>query len=413
MKSLDLDELGRLPLPTRVKKGLTGNSFALVSWSNRHLLLEVAGARQPVLFSGRLGELSVPDLISFFNMFRRSGLLHFDLSAGQKDVYFQDGEIVFATSTYPEESLGEVLMASGKLTPEQLQECRKAQGAGRPLANILLERKLVAEQDLWVGGRQQAELIVYNLFAEQEGSFYHCAAEIKGIERLRMSMNTQNLLMEGLRRLDERTLFMRRIPSLEALVVPGPKANQDDDSLAADFWTVMDMVVSGPLPVRELVKQAGIGEFEALRVLYQLAEKKWVQFEEPEIVSVEGVLAQILDLFNENLEAVYTAVLPHHASFHQEIEAFLRGIPQPYSFVLRDVAVGDDGRVDGGRIHTNLEGLNEHDQRSLLADTLSELYYMECMTAQRVLPPAQAMTFIQQAQAVTRQIRELTGRKTR
>ncbi len=43
-----------------------------------------AGQREAVTLAGLLGEISVSDLLSFFNMFRKSGILHFDPGGGHQ-----------------------------------------------------------------------------------------------------------------------------------------------------------------------------------------------------------------------------------------------------------------------------------------------------------------------------------------
>ena len=68
------------------------------------------------------GSSAVVDLLSFFNMFRKTGILRFRLAGGTKALYFQQGEIVFATSTFPEEDMGEVLFELGKVEREVLAE---------------------------------------------------------------------------------------------------------------------------------------------------------------------------------------------------------------------------------------------------------------------------------------------------
>jgi hypothetical protein len=43
------------------------------------------------MVTGSLGEISVVDLLSFFNMFRKTGVLRFDLFGGRKDLYLARG----------------------------------------------------------------------------------------------------------------------------------------------------------------------------------------------------------------------------------------------------------------------------------------------------------------------------------
>ncbi|NIQ95601.1 MAG: hypothetical protein GWN87_16415, partial [Desulfuromonadales bacterium] len=76
------------------------------------------------------------------------------------------------------------------------------------------------------------------------------------------------------------------------------------------------------------------------------------------------------------------------------MQIFVRDLPQPYSYVFRDVTVAKDGSVDGGRIMANLDGLEEGDKKRLLADALSEVVYMECIAAKEKLPSEESAELI-------------------
>lgn len=412
MKPLTIDETGTLHLPTLIRRDLAGKSLSLLSSSPNHLLLGESGGSRKVILSGCLGDLSVPDLISFFNMFRREGLLHFDLPGGRKSLWFQSGEIVFATSSFPEEDLGEVLLATGKINAETLKICRQEVATGRSIGKVLLDKRVVNKQDLWVAARQQAEQIVYNLFAEDAGSFYYRNANLEGLDKVRLSMSTQNLLMEGLRRMDERTLFMRRIGSLDARIQVQAKSDGELHTLSDELAAVYALAQKKDMSVRELVRALGVGDFEGLRLIYQLVEQGFFQVEEVEVSAVEGALANLLEIFNGTLAALFSRISPQRPGFRAEVMSFIRDIPQPYSFVLRDVGLKDDGTLDANHVVDNLKGLSEYDQKSMLADALSELLYMECMIAQQVLQPETAQKFIQRVQEITRRVREIVGRRT-
>ena len=91
MNEILLEKGGRLTLPPGVVKTLEVKSLRLSSYSANHLLLEATAGDDKVLMTGQLVEGGVVDLLSFFNMFRKSGVLHFILSGGNKTLCFQNG----------------------------------------------------------------------------------------------------------------------------------------------------------------------------------------------------------------------------------------------------------------------------------------------------------------------------------
>src|SRR5512134_1930226 len=98
-----IDKGGRLTIPAAGARAIGNRPLRLASWSEHHLLLEKAGPPGTVLLSGALGEIGIVDLLSFCNMFRKSGMMHFGLDGGDRNLWFQNGEIVYAASTFPEE----------------------------------------------------------------------------------------------------------------------------------------------------------------------------------------------------------------------------------------------------------------------------------------------------------------------
>ncbi len=410
MDRLVIDSSGRLKVPGTAAREIGGSSLELVSASSRHLFYAVPGRGGEVLLAGVLGDLTVADLLSFCNMFRKTGVLSFELSGGRKDLYFNQGEIVFASSTFPEEDLGEILFELGKVDRESLERVRQFASGRSSVGRILVEKQAVTAKDLWLAARTQVESVVYHLFGFHRGSFSFQLRSLEPEEVVRLSMSTQNLIMEGLRRIDERELFLRRIPSLEARPLPTGK---DGAGLSGGEKKMMDIILAGQRDVRQALRECGAGEFDGLRLLYQLVEKGLVRIEEASAEPVDGPLGEMLSVGNGALSLLSRQVEEANPAFPQEVRRFLRNLPQPYSFLFRDVGLREDGTLDGGRILSNLEGLEEGDKERLLAEGLNELIYMECLAARRELGAAGSKELVQRAQEVGGRLVQRTGRKDR
>lgn len=407
MSELKISANGSLKLPLAIRQQLGDAALQPISSSSTHLFLGKIGDVNPTLFTGVLGELSVPDLVSFINMFRKTGILHFTLENGSKSLYFQQGEIVFASSTFASEDLGEILFSLGKIERETLQEVRQQVQGRITLGKLLVERGLVLPKDLWQVTRGQVEGVVYSLFAEQQGSFYFEARSLDQEQLLRLSMSTQNLIMEGLRRQDEEALFMRKIisldyyPVLTGTIPDGPGQNEA---------RLLNFAETGKLTARDLFRKAGLREFDGIRSLYALLEKRLLQMEDAPACEIDGILGEILAIYNNLFKVLYRRMSKEFTGFHQEVKESLSDLPQPYSFVLRDVELLEDGTLDGHRIVVNLSGLEEGDREKLLADSLCELVYMETMAVRRELDAEHARPLIARVQETTIRVRSLVER---
>ncbi|MFO7982845.1 MAG: DUF4388 domain-containing protein [Desulfuromonadales bacterium] len=408
MDRLKIDGNGRLLVPNVVARELAGADLEVTTYSDRHLFLSTCDHDQPVVFTGSIGEINIADLLSFFNMFRKKGVLGFEFEEGRKELFFQDGEVVYATSSFPEEDLGEILYELGKVDRDNLDRARQHVKGGTPLGKVLVEKNVVAAKDLWLAGRLQVENIVYNLFAFEKGSFFFQARELDKERIVRLSMSTQNLIMEGLRRVDERALFMRKIPSFDFIPIP---AEGVPEGLSGGEKKMMDLVLDSRGNIRDLIRASGMGEFDGLRLLYQLAEKKCIRFEEAPVVELGGRLGQIATICNSALASLCKKIREENPQFLDSVRRFLKELPQPYSFVLRDVELSGDGTLDIGRILANLEGLAEGDKEKLLADTFNEIIYMECMAARRDLGATESAELVQRVQEVAQRVMNLVGRK--
>lgn len=404
-----MDSSGRVGLPQPAVREIGSQPLELVSFSGRHLLFTVPGGNDEVTFAGLLGDLGVADLLSFFNMFRKTGILRFELAGGGKELYLQMGELVFATSSFPEEDLGEILFDLGKIDAAQLQKARRFAGARAGFGKFLVEKGVVGPKDLWQASRNQVEAIVYNLFTEHSGSFSFLHRDLEKDELMRLTLSTQNLIMEGLRRVDERALFMRRIGSLDALPKPTGKS---PEGLSPAHLRLLATLAEEGLSAREALRRSGVGEFEGLRLLYQLLEKAVVQMEALPSAPLEGALGEILSIYNGTLVLLYRRMLERNPGFAQEVRLFLRDLPQPFSFVFREVAVREDGSVDGGRILANLAGLEEGDKQKLLSEALNEMLYMVCNCARRDLGAAESADMLQRVQEIGRRIKSFIGRSS-
>jgi len=385
MSEIRIEKGGKLTLPLAVAKILEAQPLRLSSCSSNHLLLETTTGADKVLMTGLLDAGGIVDLLSFFNMFRKSGMLHFLLAGGNKTLCFQKGEIVYATSTFPEEDIGEILYSLGKFDRETLQGARQFANGELPLGKSLVDQNVIDAKDLWAATKNQVETIVYNLFAFQEGSFVFIDKPLAEDEVVSLSMNTQNLIMEGLRRVDERAVYMQKVKSLDAIPVATDKMPNDLDSVSQKM---VALIQAGVGSVKELLRRSGSGEFDAIKLLSQLVERGVVSMEEAPTVKVEGVLGEVVNIFNGVLIAMHNVVSAKNPQFREEVSCFMRDLPQPFSYVFRQTSLKDDGSVDGGRVLANLAGLEEGDKLRLLSDSLSELIYMECIAARRELGAA-------------------------
>src|SRR5205085_11966945 len=134
----------------------------------------------------------------------------------QRTLVWKDGDIVFATSNSPEDSLGRFLLRNGKITQEQYEDSKRRVTATTRHGKLLVQMGAISPKDLWWGVKNQALEIIYSLFSWSEGRFEFCETheELAG-EKIVLSLNTSSGIMEGIRRLDESERIREKMRSVD------------------------------------------------------------------------------------------------------------------------------------------------------------------------------------------------------
>jgi hypothetical protein len=162
------------------------------------------------LVAGRLEGMSIPDLM--WLLFRRqaTGVLHLSRRDLAKRIFFQDGHIVFAASSDPNDRLGEMLLREGLIDLEQLEDAISKLYLGRRLGTLLVEMGHLRPEDLVRGVIAQVREIVLEPFTWEEGAYRFDDGPLPLDEVVTLGMKTGEILMQGIRRIRSFTRIRRR-----------------------------------------------------------------------------------------------------------------------------------------------------------------------------------------------------------
>ncbi len=152
------------------------------------------------LVAGRLEGMSVPDLMWLLCRRRATGVLHLVRSTVAKKVYFQDGRIIFAVSSDPNERLGEMLLRDGLIGLEELEAAVASLHLGKRLGTLLVEMGHLRPEDLVRGVVSQVRDIVLELFTWEEGAYRLDEGPLPTQEVITLGMKTGEILLLGIRR---------------------------------------------------------------------------------------------------------------------------------------------------------------------------------------------------------------------
>lgn len=200
----------------------------LLASGSKTILLERVGAEasealpwdRDLVLSADVRSFALADILHLLHASSKSGFLFFENGGHAKSVYLHRGEVVFATSNQPYDRLGECLMRSSVLTPEQLEQAVRAYRPPGQFGRILVERGVLTSRELWAGVKLQVEEIVRSLFSYGAGSVLFWEGEIRPDNVVRLSLPTRRLIAEGLRRRDELLKFLAWLEAPRVSVDP-------------------------------------------------------------------------------------------------------------------------------------------------------------------------------------------------
>ena len=274
--------------------------------------------RHPIAMLGDLMMMESVVVINFVQNAQMSGNLIFVTGETRKSLYFKDGSVRSASSNRPEDRLGEVLYRYGAISRElletSLEECRRIR---RPLGNHLLDRGLITQTDLYLNVRRQVEEIFYSILIMREGEFYLMQYDPDAVPGP-LSLSTQSMLMEGLRRIDEMAHFRERFPKNDMRLVA--KAGQGDVQNLGPRERVILNVLRQPRTVTQVISACRFGEFETIKALFQLQKGEFLEEVEPDpsqapaaspSVELNTETSAMVDTFNAVFERIFEAISRH------------------------------------------------------------------------------------------------------
>ena len=334
------------------------------------------------IFEGDLRRVQIADVLSFVSMIRGSGKLHLKQARLERTLHWLEGEIIFATSNTPEQSLGQFLLRNGKITQEQYDESAQRVGPHMRHGKALVQMGAISPNDLWWGLKNQALEIIYSLFTLNEGSFSFVEASEEVLhERIVLSINTPSAIMEGIRRLDESARIREKITSLEMVFAKTGEVPDFKELELSEDEIALYNNIDGKLTVRGLIAKSELTDFEVTRMLFQLLMARLIEVapeekeSRPIFLDVEDspellkIISTYNDMFGHIFESLETAV--------GEVSA--RGL---FSSALESTASDDlwsgvffdqYGRFDENMLMANISELSFERRQAALEEGLNAL----------------------------------------
>jgi hypothetical protein len=252
------------------------------------------------VLDGDLARFSVPDVLTLLGMGQRTGVLVLE-RAGDRFVgdapppatatdyeetklFIRDGRPVFAVATRDDLRLGNMLVRMGRLAQADLDRIlSRQQGGPQRLGEALQIEKVLTDAELASFLKVQVSEVIFDTFGWRMGTFtfYDDVPPPNAVVTLEMDL--QNLIMEGVRRIDERVRLEEVFPDrqMSVEVLANPERVKHSVTLIPEEWQVF-FLVDGRRTISEICRAVGNpDELFTLRVLNRLLVAKFVALVTP------------------------------------------------------------------------------------------------------------------------------------
>jgi len=325
-----------------------GRSLTVVGAPPDVLVMRAEGA-PAVLLAGEVASASrIHDICAMIAHSRWRGELVVATAKATRRLFIQDGYVVGATSSAGPERLGEVLLHFGVMDDDQLSRTIDACRGRLRFGDAAVQLGFVSRETLYRYLVKQTELIVYGAVSIERGTFAFLDDYDDSRITFPLSLPITELLMEGVRRMDEMEFFKSQVPSSAHIPVIAKDDPPKDDDPARPVWDAID----GTRSVEELARAAGLELFDAMRGVYELVKRGRVTVREP----TGGGAAGVVTIFNDALRVIMSEVdkYPGASGDIRESLASFAASGEVYEPIFRGAGPGPDGTLDVARVVQNL-----------------------------------------------------------
>ncbi len=223
---------------------------------------------------GSIERFTLPEIFQLIAAGRKSGTLGIQKDDSIVMVYFKGGNIVYGYGPRQTFHLGQLLRDRGVITGGQLEEAIAIQARtenSKRLGEILIEKRFIDRADLESVVRQQIEELLYSLLSWETGSFKFYENQFPTDEEITVRISVENVILEGLRRVDEANMVRETLPDVQAVMTisASQSGRSRDVALEAGEWNILALV-DGHRSLNQICQHSPLDEQTTMSKLAQL-----------------------------------------------------------------------------------------------------------------------------------------------
>lgn len=336
---------------------------------------------------GELETSSVPELLRSLLVSSETGILTLRRGDITKSLYLHNGRVAYASSTNPDERLGESLLVAGRITARQYVEASKRVRPGQRLGALLVELQALEPEELLPAVEHQVREVLMELFTWTHGEYELIIKDMQPGDVVTVNVSTENLILEGIRRSRSWSQVTRGIGDIEAVPVP---TGQTDVLYKLDLSQEEQEVLShvnGVSSVEQVCEMSYLSHFETCRILWALMVLGVIRRGQARDAASAGAerhareqemdLEAVVEKYNQMFSKVYGFLKGRlGAQADDFMDASLTEVSRQYGALFDGVDLRHYGRADYEQMLANVADLPAQQRRSLMVTGLNELVFV-------------------------------------
>ena len=154
---------------------------------------------------GDLAQFFATEILQFLRLAAATGRLELERPGERAELYVENGQPVFARTSGPALRLGEILVRRGAISRDALERGLEEQRRAprEPLGSLLVQAGATSREQVAQALNEVWKRIVFGVMLWRDGRFRFTSGERVEFGDVRLELDLERFILEGLRRADE------------------------------------------------------------------------------------------------------------------------------------------------------------------------------------------------------------------
>ena len=238
--------------------------------------MDQEGTSREVL-TGDIAAIPLAEVLQVLQMQRQTGVIRVSNQKSAVTIYLRQGliDLVQSRGLAEEYRLGRYFIEKGAVARDELEGILKDGGREKLLGESLVESGRVRPEDVQEALERQSSELVYDMLRWAYGRFSFTREAFRPeAEAARLGLSVAALVLEGFRRVDEWRLMESTIHFDQVVYVDQAALDAlGEGKLTRQEQLVLD-AVNGQRSVSQVIKESHVGSFDAIKILYQFLQSR-------------------------------------------------------------------------------------------------------------------------------------------